>query len=310
MKDRFAVVLTFLLALLCCAEGALAGDVVYGKNSKLKRETLPVPYFNDKPEAVVTGWDFMLEADTTSFWDLEEKIVECVLQGNMPYQLKRFRKITFTTPVVDSVEILKKRHKVEIWVLADYLSIGTDDNFVRMPMGPLAAQRIADSLGCILPTTYLVDRIAEASQGHLNYFAFRPLGDRNCRPIVFQDSDNAIKALYKAYGYRFGDLISGLKKDVVLTYKIHTLSGNEKRVAIYGWHKTNGEPVQPLYVRHVNYYVDYSHGIRLIYREVYIDGKKYDAKEILESLQLYRLLSDEPMHLNKASYAGFPKWIR
>ena len=136
------------------------------------------------------------------------------------------------------------------------------------------------------------------------------MGDRNCRPIVFQDSDNAIKALYKAYGYRFGDLISGLKKDVVLTYKIHTLSGNEKRVAIYGWHKTNGEPVQPLYVRHVNYYVDYSHGIRLIYREVYIDGKKYDAKEILESPQLYRLLSDEPMHLNKASYAGFPKWIR
>ena len=38
------------------------------------------------------------------------------------------------------------------------------------------------------------------------------------------------------------------------------------------------------------------------------NGKEYDAREILESPQMYRLLSDEPMYLKKASYAGFPRY--
>ncbi|MBQ1929104.1 MAG: hypothetical protein II344_00535 [Bacteroidales bacterium] len=291
-----------LVALFLVESDVYAGDVVYGKNSRLKKEQLAVPYFQKKPNASITGKNFMLQADKMKFWELEDFIVNTVLQGNMPEELKQFRKIVFKTPVVDSVEVLRKPHTVEIWVLPDYISIGTSDDFVRMPMGPLAAQRIADSLDCILPTTFLVDRIAEVSQGHLEIFPFRPLGDRNCKPIVFQDSNNAINALYKAYGYKFGQFISGLKKDVVITYKIQTLKGNENRVAIYGWHHPNGKITQPLYVRHVNFYVDYSHGIRLIYHKIKVDGKEMDARQVLESPALYRLLSNEPMHLQKASY--------
>lgn len=310
MKKLISICIAAVLLSAIGATRADAQNITYGKNSKLKKETLAVPYFQNKPLATLTGWNFMLKADKMGFWQLEDAIVEAVLAGNMPQQLKSFRKIVFRTPVVDSVEVLRKPHKVEIWVLPDYISIGTDGNFVRMPMGPLAAQRIADSLDCILPTTFLVDRIAEVSQGHLDIFPFRPLESRNCQPIVFQDSNNAINALYKAKGYMFGQFISGLKKDVVLTYKIHTLPGNENRVAIYGWHHPDGKAVQPLYVKHVNLYVDYSHGIRMIYRKVKVDGKEYDAKEILESPQLYRLLSNEPMYLKKASYAGFPRYER
>jgi hypothetical protein len=250
----------------------------------------------------------MLKADKMGFWKLEDAIAEAVLEGNIPQELRSFRKIVFKTPVVDSVEILRKPHKVEIWVLPDYISIGTSDNFVRMPMGPLAAQRIADSLNCILPTTFLVDRIAEVSQGHLNIFPFRPLGSRNSQPIVYQDSNNAINALYDAKGYKFGQFISGLKKDVVLTYKILTLPGNENRVAIYGWHLPDGKAKQPLHIKHGNFYADYSHGIRMIYRTIKVDGKEYDAREVLESPQLYRLLSNEPMYLKKASYEGLPRY--
>ena len=250
----------------------------------------------------------MLKADKMGFWKLEDAIVEAVLEGNIPQELRSFRKIVFRTPVVDSVEILRKPHKVEIWVLPDYISIGTSNDFVRMPMGPLAAQRIADSLHCILPTTFLVDRIAEVSQGHLNIFPFRPLGSRNSQPIVYQDSNNAINALYDAKGYKFGQFISGLKKDVVLTYKILTLPGNENRVAIYGWHLPDGKAKQPLHIKHGNFYADYSHGIRMIYRTIKVDGKEYDAREVLESPQLYRLLSNEPMYLKKASYEGLPRY--
>lgn len=314
-------IITFYLLGLAMIAGPTAkltaGNVVYGKGAKLTKEKLAVPYFtyiengstaDGNSKAPITGWDFILKADKLQMWDLQDTIVDAVLGGCVPDAIKSFRKLVFKTPVVDSVEILRKPHKVELWILTEYISIGTDSNFVRMPMGPLAAQTIADSLGCILPTTYIVDRIAEASQGHLEIFPFRPLGDRNCQPIVFQDSNNAINALYKERGYKFGDLISGLKKDVVLTYKIHTLSGYENRVAIYGWHVPDGSYIQPLYVKHVNYYVDYSHGIRLIYRKIKVDGKEYDAKEILESPQMYRLLSDEPMYIRRATYEGLPKW--
>lgn len=308
MRKLLFTLAASMLLLAVSSPKANAQSIIYGKNSRLKKETMAVPYFQDKPQASLTGWDFMLKADNMGFWKLEDAIVEAVLEGNMPQELRSFRKIVFRTPVVDSVEILRKPHKVEIWVLPDYISIGTSNNFVRMPMGPLAAQRIADSLNCILPTTFLVDRIAEVSQGHLNIFPFRPLGSRNSQPIVYQDSNNAINALYNAKGYKFGQFISGLKKDVVLTYKIHTLPGNENRVAIYGWHHPSGKAQQPLHVKHGNFYADYSHGIRLIYRTVKVDGKEYDAKEILESPQMYRLLSNEPMYLKKASYAGMPRY--
>ena len=306
-KTAFLAIATIAMATIF-STAAHAQEVIYGKNSRLKKETMAVPYFQDKPQASVTGWDFMLKADKMGFWKLEDAIAEAVLEGNMPQELKSFRKIVFRTPVVDSVEILRKPHKVEIWVLPDYISIGTSNNFVRMPMGPLAAQRIADSLNCILPTTFLVDRIAEVSQGHLNIFPFRPLGSRNSQPIVYQDSNNAINALYDAKGYKFGQFISGLKKDVVLTYKILTLPGNENRVAIYGWHLPNGKAKQPLHIKHGNFYADYSHGIRMIYRTIKVDGKEYDAREVLESPQLYRLLSNEPMYLKKASYEGLPRY--
>ena len=308
MRKLLFTLAASMLLLAVSSPKANAQSIVYGKNSRLKKETMAVPYFKDKPQASLTGWDFMLKADKMGFWKLEDAIAETVLEGNIPQELRSFRKIVFKTPVVDSVEILRKPHKVEIWVLPDYISIGTSNDFVRMPMGPLAAQRIADSLHCILPTTFLVDRIAEVAQGHLNIFPFRPLGSRNSQPIVYQDSNNAINALYDAKGYKFGQFISGLKKDVVLTYKILTLPGNENRVAIYGWHLPSGKAKQPLHIKHGNFYADYSHGIRMIYRTIKVDGKEYDAREVLESPQLYRLLSNEPMYLKKASYEGLPRY--
>lgn len=308
MTSRCKLFVTLCAVALCSATTAIAGDVRYGSNGKLHKASMPVPALADKPTATLAGSDFMRRADTTSFWVLEDLIVETVTAGQVPDALRHFRKITFTTPVVDSVEILRKKHKVEMWVLPDYVAIGTNDDFVRMPMGPLAAQRIADALDCTLPTPFLVDRIAEASEGHVDIFPFRPLGNRNSQPIVFQDSNNAINAQFKAYGYEFGQFISGLKKDIVLTYKIMTLTEYERNVAIYGWHHPDGRAQQPLFVRHGNFYVDYSHGVRLIYNKVKIDGVEYNIREILQSPELYRLLSDEPMHLTQATYAGKPKW--
>ncbi len=246
----------------------------------------------------------MLRADTLDFWELDDAIVEEVLKGNVPDTLKYFRKIVVNTAVTDSVDILKVPHIIELWVLPDYISIGNNSDFVRMPMSTLAAQRIADSLYCSLPTSWIVDRIAQASEGAIDIFPFRPLGSRNQQPIVYQDSNNAINALYKAKGYHFGQFISGLKKDLILAYKLQNTPDCENHIAIYGWHHPDGTAQQPIHVRHANFYADYSHGARMVYRKITIDGKEYDLKKVLEDKKMYRLLSDDPGPLAPASYAN------
>jgi hypothetical protein len=67
-----------------------------------------------------------------------------------------------------------------------------------------------------------------------------------------------------------GDLVVGHKKDLVLTRK---MQGRPDRVAIYGWHRLSGEPIQPVSTVHVDWYADYSHGVRLVWGTVLIDGE-------------------------------------
>jgi len=64
-------------------------------------------------------------------------------------------------------------------------------------------------------------------------------------------------------------------------------------VAIYGWHRLDGLPIQPLTTVHVNTYVDYSHGARLVSRRVLVDGRDRDLGELLQDPNLAPLLSDE-----------------
>ena len=65
------------------------------------------------------------------------------------------------------------------------------------------------------------------------------------------------------------------------------------RVAIYGWHKLDGTPIQPPTIVHVNWYVDYSHGVRLMKRTVTVDGNLRDVRPVLYAADLWPLLSDE-----------------
>ncbi|HNM47260.1 MAG TPA: hypothetical protein PKH51_09605, partial [Candidatus Sumerlaeota bacterium] len=78
--------------------------------------------------------------------------------------------------------------------------------------------------------------------------------------------------------------------DVVITNR---LLEKTHRVAIYGWRKMDNQPIQPLTIVHVDWYVDYSHGIRLIQRQVMVNGKPMLIDEVLSDPHLHVLLSDE-----------------
>ena len=63
--------------------------------------------------------------------------------------------------------------------------------------------------------------------------------------------------------------MAGIKKDVILSSRIENQPG---KVVIYGWHERR-KSIQPVYSGHIYWYIDYSHGIRLINNQVLIDGK-------------------------------------
>ena len=52
-------------------------------------------------------------------------------------------------------------------------------------------------------------------------------------------------------------------------------------------------PIQPLSSVHVEWYVDYSHGIRLVSRDVVVDGVRRDLAALLADPVLWPLVSDE-----------------
>ena len=85
-------------------------------------------------------------------------------------------------------------------------------------------------------------------------------------------------------------MIAGIKKDVVMTNR---LKEKPNRVAIYGWHYPTGRPIQPLYVGHTHWHVDYSHGIRLMSRQVVVDDQPMQVRDVLRHKELCVLLSNE-----------------
>ena len=204
-----------------------------------------------------------------------------ILSGNYPSFLRNFVRIN--TSFTDSAS--GKTISAYYFVAPDYLSLGTDDDWARIPLTPMAAQVIADSFHCFLPTRKMVNDIYQQAVVKLEPVPM----------YAFRDSSVTMWQHHLIIeGQRKGKkgLIAGIKKDVVLSGKV-TRDTKPDREAIYGWHKPDGKPIQPLYTGHINWWVDYSHGIRLVYRTIWVNGKPMDYTEVLRTPVLQKLLCDE-----------------
>ena len=237
------------------------------------------------PPRLLTSADasvIMEEVAELSLKDRERRLVDEVLAGNVPSFLRDFVEIEMRV-LVDGLE-----HVVLIRVLPDVLSVGSSDDFVRVPLSPSAAQFIADSTNTSLPTPKMSDAIWSASTLRLLPQPIPPSEAMTTIP-VFRDHHWLIESLWPD-GLSHGTLVAGIKKDVVLS---PLLEGEAGRVAIYGWHRQDGSPIQPVYAGHASGWVDYSHGVRLISRRVLVDGVEHDLRDVLEHPVMWPLVSDE-----------------
>jgi len=119
----------------------------------------------------------------------------------------------------------------------------------------------------------------------------RPMRKERERSSTFAEHDAIIRSqLSRNLDAHPGVLVAGHKKDLVNT---RGLVQRPDRAAIYGWHLSNGKPIQGLSTRHHAGYVDYSHGVRLMSGRMIVDGRPMTTAEVLADPNLAGLLSHE-----------------
>jgi hypothetical protein len=228
-----------------------------------------------RPNNAIGGRAFMQSIAGLTPEQRETAILTEITRGHFPDFLRRWKSVSITAGAMRGT----------IAVMPDYLAIGSDDDFVRIPMTPQTAQRIADRFDCTLPTRKMVDAIDAAAEVRV---APQPLTEDRESVAAFLLANEKTEA--QRAGKSLGALTIGAKKDVVLSPRIHQ---RPDRVAIYGWRQLDGTPIQPLTTVHVNSYVDYSHGVRLVRDWITIDGEVAKITDLLRDLARSALVSDE-----------------
>jgi hypothetical protein len=224
------------------------------------------------------------ELDTVSLATREEILVREILTGNIPNFLRQLKAIS----VFDTIS--PEKHSITFFVIPEYLAIGSDSDFCFVPLTPMSAQRIADSLHCSLPTARMVDIIYNEAPLKLVPSPIPPSPAMTTVP-VFREHNRTVQAQrdLQVQRYPMGTLCAGYKKDVVIT-SANRLPGH---VAIYGWHTLAGRPIQPLYVGHISSWVDYSHGIRLASTMVFVDSVETTISRVLQDTLHSRYINTE-----------------
>lgn len=230
--------------------------------------------------AAMGGRVFMASIDSLVRDQREAAVQRELLNGNIPDLLRALRTVRDSATTADG-----RLHVIEYDVMPDYLAVGSNDDFVRIPMTPRTAQAFAQAYGYVLPTRRMVDAIWRAAEDQLDP---QPLTDMREASATFLQHHQLIEAQRGARDRT--RLVAGIKKDVVVSNR---LLERADRVAIYGWHYPDGRPIQPLYVGHVDWYVDYSHGVRMVRRTMRVDGVSMTFEQIATHPELHVLLSDE-----------------
>ncbi len=255
-----------------------AGLLGAGEASDLTRN-IPVA----SPDAL-TGSQFAESVLNMDRHERERAILDQILQGNVPGFLRKLVPVKLSSKLASG-----KKLSATLFVMPEYLAIGSESNFLRMPMNLHTATAIAERFGFLLPTKKIVDAIYDQTTYR---FTPQPLpaGPQMTSTEYYRMHNALIDKQSQALGFPLGALVSGHKKDVVLTNRLTTHPG---QIAIYGWHRATGAPIQPLSTVHGAGYADYSHGIRLVAKTAMIDGKLRLVSDILTDPTLARIVSDE-----------------
>lgn len=237
-----------------------------------------------RPEHAASGAAFARSIEHLDGTEREARISQQVLAGNIPAFLRHLVPIQFTGRLAGGAIA-----HIVLCAMPDYLGIGSDADFLYVPVRLATALRIAQRFGLMLPTPRIVDAIYHQARVHL---APQPLpaSDAMRSSAYYWHHNELIAEQRRELGVTPGVLSAGQKKDLVLTSLLWRFPD---RVAIYGWHRSSGRAIQPLSTVHGWRYADYSHGVRFLSTQAWVDGAPRPLLEVLQDPQLARLLNTE-----------------
>ncbi len=215
----------------------------------------------------------------------EAEVYREVLAGNVPGFLRRLcpMRVTNVSRGLTNTALF--------YVTPDYLAVGSDADYLLMPLSPGMAQRLADALQCSLPTPKMVDAIYSAAPVKLSPAPIPPSAAMTTIAVFSNHNEMVrVQRAEQLAQHPLGALVAGHKKDVVICARLAASPG---KVAIYGWHRTNGSPIQPLYLGHAASWVDYSQCVRLVSQDTIVNDRPRKVAEVLADPDLAGLLSDE-----------------
>jgi hypothetical protein len=193
-------------------------------------------------------------------------------------------------------------------VMPDVLAIGSDTDFLRIPMDAITAQRVADHYACLLPTAKMVNQIFEQASAQLvsitKQYNWRetsrtdPEPDRSIKGsamagyIIHHD---LIEAQLK--GRSRDQLVAGHKKEVIIA---PGMEANPDKLYFCGFHHpTKRGPGNPngFFQRgsgpsiHPSSFADYAQGVRLVNPYMTIDGETKLVADVLKDRSRCLLIS-------------------
>ena len=255
---------------------------------------LPLPFRICPRQSSLTGSQFTKMTSSLKANERDSLAINELLAGNIPNSLRQHIYITDT--LQDAIGTM---HEVTFSTLPDYLAIGTDEDYIRIPLLPQTAQQIATHYGSTLPTRKLSALIHQHSRVKMAPQPMTPDATMVTMP-VFARHDSLLNMQMKGMNIKpFKLLTAGHKKDISITNRI---ANEPNRLFIYGLHYPDGKAIQPLSGAHNNKYVDYSHGVRLISDEVLVDGQIHSLTSLLKDSILYKLFSDEDGPMQVTTY--------
>lgn len=201
-------------------------------------------------------------------------------------------------PWVD-LELTDGTNTAILKVQSDVLSIGTLEDYVRLPLTPTRAQSVLNLFGGLLTTPWLEYQIWRAAPAKLRPTAMAPNKGANLEQYAAHS--RAIDEELASAGLEPGVLVSGIKKGVVVGnfYK-------PGKVLIFGWYRPSPDvfsdgkpmnapdrqPIQPKSNVHGEGYVDYSHGIRVVAPTALLNGEVVPTIELYQHPTLSQLVSN------------------
>lgn len=188
------------------------------------------------------------------------------------------------------------------YVSPDWLSIGSDFEWCRVPLSAVAGQRVLNRFGCRHPTPLMARQIYESTRaptGPVDPFV----------PFISRESFKAVEggvqstemflALHQDIEFRrrdstLGHLITGPMRDVT----IGKVVSDKKQLLLWGGVLASGKAAENKGAHDLDRFTDHAMGLRLVYGMLYIKkaGGAWAPKSIDEVLSNdveYALISDE-----------------